>query len=66
MLYADPGSGAMIWQLLLAFFFGVAFFFNRLRAWVGNRWAGRKNNEQLDSSAAGRLTRPLPAPTEGE
>ena len=37
MLYADPGSGVLIWQLLLALFFGVAFYFSKLRRWVATR-----------------------------
>ena len=34
MLYTDPGSGILIWQLLLALFFGAAFYFTRLRQWA--------------------------------
>lgn len=34
MLYADPGSGMLIWQMLLALFFGLAFYFSKLRRWV--------------------------------
>lgn len=34
MLYADPGSGVLIWQLLLAIFFGGTFYFTKLRHWV--------------------------------
>ena len=34
MLYADPGSGVLIWQLLLALFFGLAFYFSKIRRWV--------------------------------
>jgi hypothetical protein len=34
MLYADPGSGVLIWQLLLAIFFGGTFYFTKLRHWA--------------------------------
>ncbi len=34
MLYADPGSGVLIWQLLIALFFGAAFYFTKLRHWA--------------------------------
>jgi hypothetical protein len=34
MLYADPGSGVLIWQLLLALFFGATFYFTKLRHWA--------------------------------
>jgi predicted membrane protein len=30
MLYIDPGSGALIWQTILAFLLGVGFYF---RSW---------------------------------
>jgi hypothetical protein len=36
-LYADPGSGTLIWQLLLAAFFGGMFYFRRLKDFVV-RW----------------------------
>ncbi|MER3428412.1 MAG: hypothetical protein C4334_09975 [Pyrinomonas sp.] len=26
LFYVDPGSGALLWQLLIAFFFGAAFY----------------------------------------
>ena len=31
--YADPGSGVLIWQMLVAAFVGVAFYFRRLTSW---------------------------------
>jgi hypothetical protein len=34
MMYADPGSGVLIWQLLLALFFGVTFSFSKLKQWA--------------------------------
>lgn len=66
MLYADPGSGAMIWQLLLAFFFGASFFFNRIKTRIACWLSDRRKNEQLVAPAASRLVQPLPVPTEGE
>ena len=44
MIYADPGSGILIWQLLLALFFGVTFLFSRLRCWVVSKL--RPNHHQ--------------------
>ena len=32
--YVDPGSGAMIWQLLAAGFLGVLFYFRRFTSWL--------------------------------
>jgi hypothetical protein len=34
LLYADPGAGALIWQLLLGAFIGAMFYFRRIRDWV--------------------------------
>jgi hypothetical protein len=46
IIYTDPGSGAMIWQLALAFIFGITFYFGRLRMWVHARVniKGKQNN----------------------
>ena len=33
--YIDPGSGALIWQLLLATLFGAMFFIGRVKLWIG-------------------------------
>ena len=35
--YTDPGSGAIIWQLLAAGFVGVLYYFRRLLTWVRHR-----------------------------
>ena len=32
--YVDPGSGALIWQTLLAAVVGSAFYFRRFFGWV--------------------------------
>ena len=37
LLYADPGSGTLVWQLLLAAFFGLMFYFRRLKDFLGHR-----------------------------
>ena len=44
MLYADPGSGAMIWQIGLALFFGSAFYFTRLKEWTLAKLRNRSND----------------------
>ena len=37
--YIDPGSGALIWQMLIAAFFGGMFYFRRgigqIKSWFG-------------------------------
>src|SRR5438105_15552272 len=52
--YTDPGSGALIWQMLVAGFVGAAFYFRRLSAWVRRRLESNSNQsiQQQDSSAA--------------
>ena len=46
MLYTDPGSGILIWQLLLALFFGAAFYFTRLRQWASAKLRPAQNVQQ--------------------
>jgi hypothetical protein len=31
--YTDPGAGALLWQLLVAGFFGSLFYLRKLTAW---------------------------------
>jgi len=40
LLYADPGAGALIWQLALAAFVGGLFYFRRFRDWVRIKLGG--------------------------
>lgn len=35
--YADPGSGALIWQMLAGIFVGVGFYFRRITSWFKKR-----------------------------
>lgn len=35
--YTDPGSGALIWQTLVAGFVGLSFYFRRILAWFKRR-----------------------------
>jgi hypothetical protein len=32
--YTDPGSGAMIWQMLVAGFVGAMFYLRRFTGWI--------------------------------
>jgi len=38
--YTDPGSGALIWQMLAAGFVGVVFYFRRIWSWVRTKMRG--------------------------
>ena len=49
MLYADPGSGVLIWQILLALVFGVTFYFSKLRHWVAARWRPARNSDRQEA-----------------
>jgi hypothetical protein len=35
--YTDPGTGALIWQMLVAGLVGVGFYFRRITAWFKGR-----------------------------
>jgi len=35
--YTDPGTGALIWQMLVAGLVGVGFYFRRLTSWFKGR-----------------------------
>jgi hypothetical protein len=35
--YVDPGSGALVWQGMLASLLGAAFYFRRSLAWVRHK-----------------------------
>jgi hypothetical protein len=37
LLYTDPGSGILIWQLLLAAFFGAMFYVRKLKDLITQR-----------------------------
>lgn len=37
LFYADPGSGALLWQLIGAFFVGLLFYLRRFAAWISPR-----------------------------
>jgi hypothetical protein len=41
--YADPGSGAVLWQLLFASIVSIGFRFRKLRLWFASRWPRRRD-----------------------
>lgn len=43
--YTDPGSGALIWQMLVAGFVGAMFYFRRFLSWFKERRSGSKPEE---------------------
>ncbi len=44
--YTDPGAGTLVWQLLLAAFFGGMFYIRRLKDLVINRKKIASRTEQ--------------------
>jgi hypothetical protein len=49
MLYADPGSGILIWQMLLALFIGATFYFSKFRTWVITKLKHARHAETSDA-----------------
>ena len=45
--YTDPGSGVLIWQMLIAGFVGAMFYFRRFTSWL----KGRKQDPALDPAS---------------
>lgn len=43
-VYADPGSGALLWQLLLSFFVGFLFYYRRFTDWVTSKTRKRERS----------------------
>jgi hypothetical protein len=50
MLYADPGSGILIWQMLLALFIGATFYFSKVRTWVATKFRSVRPDEASKSA----------------
>jgi len=51
-LYTDPGSGALIWQLLVASFVGGLFYIRSFIRKITAKMAGRRSREQNDQQGA--------------
>ena len=45
LLYTDPGTGAMLWQLLAAAFIGGAFYFRHYATKVRVLFTSKKNKK---------------------
>ena len=51
LAYTNPGSGAMIIQLLTTFALMAAFYFSRARHWVAKRLGLGSSSSQSDAPA---------------
>jgi hypothetical protein len=54
LAYTDPGSGAMIIQLLTTFALMAAFYFSRARQWMAKRLGLGSSSSQGDAPARDR------------
>ena len=52
LAYTDPGSGALIVQLLTSFGLLTAFYFSRARQWVAKRLGLRTGTAESDPGAS--------------
>jgi hypothetical protein len=56
LAYVDPGTGALIWQSIVAAFVGSIFYLKKTRKWLGSLWLkisgrGTKLGGSVDSAA---------------
>jgi hypothetical protein len=51
-LYTDPGSGALVWQLLVASFFGGLFYIRSFIRRITAKMSGGGGGGQSDQGAA--------------
>lgn len=45
--YADPGSGALLWQLIGSFFIGLLFYLRRIAAWISPHTPDKPDQDGL-------------------
>jgi hypothetical protein len=45
--YTDPGSGALIWQMLMAALVGVGFYYRRIVSWFKRGRTATQNKTDL-------------------
>ena len=50
--YTDPGSGALLWQLLVGAALGMLFYFRKITYWVRTRVNRVKNSPPVKGQAS--------------
>jgi hypothetical protein len=50
-IYTDPGSGALIWQLLVASFFGILFYLRSFIRRITEKLSSRRSKERSNPQA---------------
>ena len=48
LAYADPGSGAMLWQLLLSSGVLIGFYYGRAKKWFSSKLKTRSTEDHVD------------------
>lgn len=48
--YTDPGSGALLWQLIAGALVGGLFYINRLKSWILRAFSGTTQPSKADDS----------------
>ena len=59
MLYADPGSGVLIWQIWRALVFGVTCYFAQFRHWVSAKVRPERNDHSLKTAEETHVSKSL-------
>lgn len=49
LFYADPGSGALLWQLIGSFFIGLLFYFRRFAAWISPHGDDKRSQDAVSN-----------------
>ena len=52
LAYTDPGSGAMLWQILLSSGVVLSFYFGRAKRWIMERFASQKTETAAERKSA--------------
>jgi len=50
LLYIDPGTGSMIFQMLIAGFLAVVFYFKLAKNWVGEKFRALTSKKKTDGN----------------
>ena len=46
--YTDPGSGALIWQMLVAGLVGAAFYVRKFTSWLRRKWESTDTDQAVE------------------
>ncbi len=47
LFYADPGSGALLWQLIGSFFIGLLFYLRRFAVWLTPKDGSKRSDDAI-------------------